>query len=145
MENGNANANKGGGNMDTHSEANHEADRAQPARLHLVKNRLWQERFSDEQADQLIAIALQEMRDGYWLTFPVLKHAGGVCMGVALVAQNDHRTQALDIEVTPGATHVALFLLFNDEAAWLTQTGKLTCLWPEQPDERSEGILVQYS
>ena len=114
------------------SEANH-------PRLHLVMNTLWREQVPQETTDAIISTAVRGLRDGYWLTFPMMVQDGTVRQGIALVAKHDHRTHSnRDVVMAPGSTHLAMLLLFNTPEMWAANAAKITRLWPEQPDLSEE-------
>jgi hypothetical protein len=112
-----------------------------PAKLQLVMNRLWREQTSEDQTQALMTAAMQEMQDGYRVAFPIMVAAGGVCMGVALVAKRDWRTDLiLGSEGASDATHVAILLLFSDDAEWEAEADKFVRLWPEQSNKPSRMV-----
>lgn len=104
-------------------------------RLHLVMNALWREHVPQEDTDAVLSMAVGEMRDGYWLRFPIMVRDGTARQGIALVAKHDHRTRAIrDVVIAPGSTHLAMLLLFSTPEMWAANAAKITRLWPEQPD-----------
>jgi hypothetical protein len=102
-------------------------------RLQLVMNRLWMKQIPQEQTNALVSIAVREIRDGYWLRFPIVVWDGAPRQSIALVAKHDHRTRAIrEVVIAPGTTHLAMLLLFNTTEQWSDNAAKITRLWPEQ-------------
>lgn len=128
-------------NMSSSGGSSSGATGVQPASVQMVVNRLWQEQCSEEATQKLVNAAVQQLTYGYSLMFPVMSVNGTVYMGVALVAEHDHRTRAIKIDRVPGTTHLAIFLLFKDRAQWRAQADKLIALWPER--RKSPAMILE--
>ncbi len=104
-------------------------------RLHRLLNKLAEADVGDGFINSLASAMTEQMEDGYRLTFPVVKTHGRILQCVALLAPaSDRRLKAIrQLQVTPGATHVLVFLAFESEPQWLEQANQMTRLFPEQP------------
>ena len=102
-------------------------------KVHLIINKLWNEQISREDTKQVIKDALTNMQDGYHLSFALLVMGEQRLPCVLLLAEDDFRTQAFGYDLVPGATHLAILLIFRDRTSWQEQVDKLIRFWPEQP------------
>ncbi len=114
------------------------------ARLQRMLNRLAETEMADDAINALASALLEQMEDGYRLTFPIVMCHGRTLQCVALLARaTDRRLRAIrELRVAPQATHVFVFHAFASEHEWLEQATQMTRLFPEQPDkpERVVGV-----
>jgi len=125
--------NNNGGNVNISNRAETAMDSTENFNIQHVANKLWHKLIPMSQTEELIQQYLTEMRDGYRLVFSVVVIKWKPYQGVVLVAKHDYRTNSLKIERRSGSTHIALTLLFKNNAEWQAQSDKLVAVWPEQP------------
>jgi hypothetical protein len=98
-------------------------------------NKLAETEVGDGLINSMVSALMKQMEGGYRLAFPVVKGHRRILRCVALLAPaSDRRLKAIrQLQVTPGATHVVVFLAFESEPQWLEQANQMTRLFPEQP------------
>ena len=104
-------------------------------KLHRLLNRLAASSAEDAFINAMVLAMLRQMVGGYRLAFPIIESQGVMLRCVALLAQaNDRRLMAIrQLRISPGATHILVFLAFASEHEWLKQAKQIARLFPAQP------------